>query len=237
VAGTVAACGDGVRDWQEGDRVFGIVGGGGLADRVVIHERHVSRVPDALDAPAAAAVPEACVTAHDTVFSQAGLCTGEKLLVNGANGGDGTAVVQLGVATGARVFASVRAAEAGERLTAFGAQVTGPADFVERLGVEGGAEVILELVGSPNVPGDLQALTTNGRIVVVGTGAGTEVELSLRALMGKRARLMGTVLRARPLEEKAAAVQGFARQAIEAPGKRSVERTISPSSRTYGIET
>jgi NADPH2:quinone reductase len=214
VAGTVVARGNTVRDWQEGDRVFGIVGGGGLADRVVVHERHVARVPDGLDAVAAAAVPEAFVTAHDAVFSQAGLGMGEKLLVNGANGGVGTAAVQLGVAAGARVFANVRATEAGAQLVAFGAQVIGPADFVERLGVDGGADVILELVGSPNVPGDLEALATKGRIVVVGTGAGTEVELSLRDLMGKRARLMGTVLRARPLEEKAAAVQAFARQVV-----------------------
>jgi NADPH:quinone reductase len=214
VAGTVLACGDGVRDWQEGDSVFGIVGGGGLADRVIVHERHVARVPDTLDAPAAAAVPEAFVTAHDAVFSQAGLRMGEKLLVNGANGGVGTAAVQLGVATGARVFASVRATQAGERLADFGAQVIGPGDFVERLTSEGGADVILELVGSPNVPGDLEALATKGRIVIVGTGAGAEVELSLRALMGKRARLMGTVLRARPLEEKAAAVQAFAREVV-----------------------
>lgn len=214
VAGTVAACGNAVRDWEEGDRVFGIVGGGGLADRVVVHERHVTRVPDGLDDAAAAAVPEAFLTAHDAVFSQAGLRMGEKLLVNGANGGVGTAAVQLGVAAGARVFASVRTTQAGERLAAFDAQIVGPADFVERMGSEGGADVILELVGSPNLPGDLEALATKGRIVVVGTGAGTEAALSLRGLMGKRARLMGTVLRARPLEEKAAAVRAFAREVV-----------------------
>jgi NADPH2:quinone reductase len=240
VAGTVGACGNGVRDWQEGDRVFGIVGGGGLADRVVVHERHVTRVPDGLDATAAAAAPEAFVTAHDAVFSQAGLRMGEKLLVNGANGGVGTAAVQLGVAAGARVFASVRATEAGERLAAFGAQVIGPADFVERLGAEGGADVILELVGSPNVPGDLEALVTKGRIVVVGTGAGTEVALSLRALMGKRARLMGTVLRARPLEEKAAAVQAFALEVVPllAAGKLTpvVDRVFSAEQATEAFD-
>jgi NADPH2:quinone reductase len=111
---------------------------------------------------------------------------------------------------------------------------------VERLGAEGGADVILELVGSPNVPGDLEALVTKGRIVVVGTGAGTEVALSLRALMGKRARLMGTVLRARPLEEKAAAVQAFALEVVPllAAGKLTpvVDRVFSAEQVTEAFD-
>jgi NADPH2:quinone reductase len=212
VAGTVIASGDTVRSWKEGDRVFGIVGGGGLADRVVVHERHVTRVPDALDDEAAAAVPEAFLTAHDAIVTQAGLRLGETVLVNGANGGVGTAAVQIASAAGARVCANVRSSEAAERVRALGAAVVGPDGFVERLEAEGGAHVILELVGAPNLAGDLTALAPKGRIVVVGTGAGTEAAFSLRSLMGKRARLVGTVLRARPLEEKAAAVQAFARE-------------------------
>jgi putative PIG3 family NAD(P)H quinone oxidoreductase len=212
VAGTVIACGDAVRNWQKGDRVFGLVGGGGLADRVVVHERHVTRVPDVLDDEAAAAVPEAFLTAHDALVTQGGLHPGETVLVNGANGGVGTAAVQIASAAGARVFANVRSSEAAERLPALGAAVVGPDSFVERLVAEGGADVILELVGAPNIAGDLTALASKGRIVVVGTGAGTEAAVSLRSLMGKRARLMGTVLRARPLEEKGTAVQAFARE-------------------------
>lgn len=212
VAGRVIARGDGVQSWREGDRVFGIVGGGGLADRVVAHERHVTRVPDTLDDEAAAAVPEAFLTAHDAVVTQAGLRLGETVLVNGANGGVGTAAVQIASAAGARVFANVRSSEAAERLLALGAAVVGPDDFAERLEAEGGADVILELVGAPNLAGDLSALAPKGRIVVVGTGAGTEAAFSLRSLMGKRARLMGTVLRTRPLEEKGAAVQAFGRE-------------------------
>jgi NADPH2:quinone reductase len=240
VAGRVIARGDAVRSWREGDRVFGIVGGGGLADRVVAHERHVTREPDALDDEAAAAVPEAFLTAHDAVVTQAGLRLGETVLVNGANGGVGTAAVQIASAAGARVFANVRASEAAERLLALGAAVVGPDGFVERLEAEGGADVILELVGSPNVPGDLEALVTKGRIVVVGTGAGTEVALSLRALMGKRARLMGTVLRARPLEEKAAAVQAFALEVVPllAAGKLTpvVDRVFSAEQATEAFD-
>src|SRR5438477_3091849 len=97
VAGTVVACGDHVTEWREGDRVFGVVGGGGLADRVRVHGRHVARVPDRLSDEQAAAVPEAFITAHDAAFTQAGLRTGERLLVNGANGGVGLAGLQLGV--------------------------------------------------------------------------------------------------------------------------------------------
>ena len=108
VAGIVVAVGAAVTDWQLGDRVFGIVGGGGLADRVAVHERHVARVPDRLSDEQAAAVPEAFITAHDAIFTRAGLVTGETLLVNGANGGVGTAAVQLGLAAGARVLANVR---------------------------------------------------------------------------------------------------------------------------------
>lgn len=212
VAGRVIARGDAVRNWREGDRVFGIVGGGGLADRVVVHERHVTRVPDALDDEPAAAVPEAFLTAHDAVVIQAALRLGETVLINGANGGVGTAAIQIASAAGARVFANVRSSEAAERLLALGAAVVGPDGFVERLEAEGGADVILELVGAPNLAGDLSSLAPKGRIVVVGTGAGTEAAFSLRSLMGKRARLMGTVLRARPLEEKAVAVQAFGRE-------------------------
>jgi NADPH:quinone reductase-like Zn-dependent oxidoreductase len=208
VGGTVVATGDAVLGWQVGDRVFGIVGGGGLADRVVVHERHVARVPDRLSDEQAAAVPEAFITAHDAIFTRAGLVSGETLLVNGANGGVGTAAVQLGLAAGARVLANARDEPARERLAAMGADPVALAD------VDGEADVVLELVGAPNLPGDLLALATKGRIIVVGTGAGVEFDMSLRALMGKRASLMGTVLRARPMEEKGAAVQAFARGVV-----------------------
>ncbi len=208
VGGTVVATGSAVLGWQVGDRVFGIVGGGGLADRVAVHERHVARVPDRLSDEQAAAVPEAFITAHDAMFTRAGLVTGETLLVNGASGGVGTAAVQLGLAAGARVLANARSEAARERLAAMGA------DPVALDDVDGQADVVVELVGAPNLPGDLRALTTRGRIIVVGTGAGAEFDMSLRALMGKRASLMGTVLRARPMEEKGAAVQAFARGVV-----------------------
>jgi NADPH2:quinone reductase len=205
VAGTVIACGEAVTAWRAGDRVFGLVGGGGLSDTVAVHERHVARIPDDLTDREAAAVPEAFITAHDAVFTRAGLALGETLLVNGASGGVGTAAVQLGVAAGARVLANTRSHR--EALTDMGAE---PCVLSEARGVD----VVLELVGAANLTGSLEALALRGRIIVVGTGAGADAELSLRALMGRRASVMGTVLRARSMEEKAAAVQAFARSVV-----------------------
>lgn len=205
VAGTVIACGDAVTAWRAGDRVFGLVGGGGLSDTVAVHERHLARVPDDLTDREAAAVPEAFITAHDAVFTRAALTIGETLLVNGASGGVGTAAVQLGVVAGARVLANARSHR--DELAQMGAE---PCVLSEARGVD----VVLELVGAANLPGSLEALALRGRIIVVGTGAGADAEVSLRALMGRRASLMGTVLRARSMEEKAAAVQAFARSVV-----------------------
>ena len=205
VAGEVVACGEAATDWRPGDRVFGLVGGGGLADTVAVHERHLARVPDALSDRDAAAVPEAFITAHDAVFSRAGLTIGETLLVNGASGGVGTAAVQLGVAAGARVLANARSHR--DRLAELGAEPT-------ELEAARGVDVVLELVGAANLAASLEALALHGRVIVVGTGAGTTTELSLRAVMGKRACIMGTLLRARSLEEKAAAVRAFDRAVV-----------------------
>lgn len=207
VSGTVVAVGENVHEWQAGDRVFGLVGGGGHADRVRVNARHVARVPDALDDQLAAAVPEAFITAHDAVYTQAALRPGERLLVNGANGAVGLAAVQMALATGVRVLANVRSDDAAERLRAMGAEPVALDDARD-------IDVVLELVGAPNFPGDVMALASRGRIVVVSTAAGAKVELSLGALMGKRATVIGTLLRARPLEQKAAAVQAFARQVV-----------------------
>jgi len=214
VAGTVVAAGGGVRGWQVGDRVFGIVGGGGLADRVAVHERHVAAIPDNLADDMAAAVPEAYITAHDAVFGQGGLQLGEVLLVTGANGAVGSAGVRLALVAGARVVASVRSAESARALADEGAVVVSPDQVAERLQALGGANVVLELVGAPNLDADFAALALRGRIIVVGTGAGEAAAVSLRGLMARRATLRGTMLRARPLEEKAMAVRSFTRSVV-----------------------
>src|SRR5437763_2907637 len=205
VAGTVVACGAGVKSWHEGDRVFGLVGGGGLSDTVAADERHVARIPDRLGGPAAAAVPEAFITAHDAVFPRARLAMGETLLVNGATGGVGTAAVQLGAAAGARVLANARSNH--DRLAELGADPVALADAAD-------VDVVLELVGAQNLPASLAALRQLGRVIVVGAASGSDADVSLRTLMAKRGTLMATMLRARPPEEKAAAVQAFARQVV-----------------------
>ena len=207
VCGRVVDRGENVTEWGLGDRVFGIVGGGGLADRVRVNGRHVARVPDRLDEQQAAAVPEAFITAHDAIFAQAGLRSGERLLVNGANGGVGLAVVQLGLAAGVQVLANARSQPARERLAALGAE---PVSLDQAHAVN----VVLELVGAPNILGDLEALATGGRIVLVSTAGGSKMEMPLRALMAKRATIVGTLLRARPIEQKGSAVQAFAREVV-----------------------
>ena len=207
VAGVVAAAGDAVRAWHVGDRVFGLVGGGGLADRVVVHERHVTAVPAGLADDVAAAVPEAYITAHDAVFTQCGLEMGETLLVNGANGAVGSAGVRLGLAAGAQVVANVRSPDTARALAAEGALVVTPDSAADRVAALGGADVILELIGAPNLDFDFSALALKGRIVIVGTTAGQEGGVSLRTNASD-------MLRARPLEEKAAAVQAFARSVV-----------------------
>ena len=213
-AGVVIARGPTARQFELGDRVFGIVGGGGLASRVLVHERHVARVPGNLDAAAAAAVPEVFVTAHDAVCTLGLLRMGELLVVNGANGGVGTAAVQIGAIAGARVLATVRSEDVRDRVAALGAEAIAPDRLAARAQELGGADVVVELVGAPNLDSDFAALATKGRIVIVGTGAGADAGVSLRALMGKRARLIGTVLRSRPLEEKATAVRAFEREVV-----------------------
>jgi NADPH:quinone reductase len=200
LAGEVAQLGPGATRFGEGDRVMGIVGGGGQAELAVVHERQLMPVPQELDWPEAGGLPEVFTTAHDALFTQANLQPGERLLVHGAAGGVGTAGVQLGRMAGARVTATVRNEDLRDAVQELGAhQVLDPEGFEEH----GPFDVVLELVGGPNLPNDVTALNTLGRIVVIGVGAGPKAEVSLLALMGKRATLRASTLRARPLEEKA----------------------------------
>jgi NADPH2:quinone reductase len=210
LAGEVAARGPGAQRFADGDRVMAIVGGGGQAELALVHERVAMPVPDALDWPAAGGFPEVFTTAHDAVFTQAELAPGERLLVHGGAGGVGTAAIQLGRAAGARVTATVRREELRGEVAELGAQAVAPDDFVE----QGPFDVVLELVGAPNLAGNLDALATGGRIAVIGVGGGAKGELNLLGLMGKRARIHGSTLRARPLEEKAATARGVERHVL-----------------------
>jgi NADPH2:quinone reductase len=210
LAGEVAALGPGAERFSVGQRVMAIVGGGGQAELATVHERELMPVPDGLDPVQAGGLPEVFTTAHDAVIAQAGLRSGERLLVHGGAGGVGTAAIQIGRAIGASVTATVRREELREQVAALGAEAIAPEDFAAR----GPFDVILELVGASNLDENMQALAIGGRICVIGVSAGVKAELNLLALMGKRARIHGSTLRARPLEEKALTARRLEREVL-----------------------
>ena len=210
LAGEVVGRGPAAERFEEGDRVCSLVGGGGQAELAVVHERVAMPVPGRLDWPEAGGFAEVFTTAHDALFTQAGLAAGERLLVHGGAGGVGTAAIQLGHAAGASVTATVRRPELRDAVSVLGAEVVDPGDFAEA----GPFDVVLELIGAPNLEGNLQALAIEGRLLVIGVGGGAKAELNLLALMGKRLRLMGSTLRARPLEAKAATARAVERHVL-----------------------
>jgi NADPH:quinone reductase len=209
-AGEVVSVGAGVRRFKDGDRVMAVIGGGAQAELATVHEREAMPVPDGLGWPEAGGLPEVFMTAHDAVFTQAELRPGEHLLVHGGAGGVGTAAIQLARATGARVTATVRNEGLRDAVAEFGADVIDPEGFEER----GPFDVILELVGAPNLPTNVKSLATRGRLVVIGISAGAKGELNLGALMGNGGRVMASTLRSRPLEEKAEAARLLERSVL-----------------------
>jgi NADPH:quinone reductase len=211
LAGEVAAVGPDVHRFRPGDRVMSLVGGGGQAELAVVHERVAMPVPDGLGWAEAGGFPEVVTTAHDALFTQCGLGLGDRLLVHGAAGGVGTAAVQLGAAAGARVVATVRDRDHHRAVAELGAAVVvEPGQFAGH----GPFDVVLELVGAPNFPANLEALAAGGRLMVIGVGAGATVELDLGRLMQRRARVLGSTLRSRPLEAKADAARRVEHQVL-----------------------
>jgi NADPH:quinone reductase-like Zn-dependent oxidoreductase len=210
LAGEVVDAGPDVHHFGLGDRVMAVVGGGAQAELVLVHERMALPVPDAVSWDAAGAFPEAFTTAHDALFTQCQLALGERVLVHGAAGGVGTAAVQLAVAGGARTTATVRRPELRPAVAALGAEAVAIDAFVAR----GPFDVVLELVGGPNMAANLSALATGGRISVIGVGAGASAEIDLRTLMILRSRIVASTLRARPLEAKADAARRLENQVL-----------------------
>ncbi len=210
LAGEVVERGPGAERFRDGERVMGIVGGGGQAELAVVNERILMTVPDEVGWPPAGGFPETFTTAHDALFTQAGLQPGEHLLVHGGAGGVGTAAIQLGTSAGARVTTTVRNPELRGAVGALGAEVIAPEGFAEH----GPFDVILELVGAVNLADNIAALNTKGRIAVIGIGAGATGELNLGLLMSKRGRIHGSMLRARPLEEKALTARAIERSVL-----------------------
>lgn len=217
--GEVEACGERVGLVGPGDRIMGLLGGGGYAEKVVLHERMCVGVPAAMGWDQAAAVPEAFMTAFDALFERGRLASGETVLLNAAGSGVGTAVLQLAAVSGASVIALSRSAEKRRRLAALGADcVVDPGGGSARdeilSAAAGGVDLIVDLLGAASWSLNLEVLAPRGRIVLVGTLTGRRVEVDLSALMRKRAVVIGTVLRSRPLEEKISLSRKFARRVL-----------------------
>jgi putative PIG3 family NAD(P)H quinone oxidoreductase len=215
-AGEVAEVGAAVRYWSPGHRVFGITGGGAQAELVVAHERMLAEIPAKLNFEEAAAIPEVFITAHDALWKQAQLRPSEKVLIHAVGSGVGLAAVQLTRALGAVPSGSSRTGEKIEEAKAFGledgAVTTSGTEAVlelQKRAAPKGFDVVLNAIGAALLPSDLAVLAPKGRIVIAGTVAGYKSELDLRPLLAKRATIIGTVLRSRPIEEKIAATQAF----------------------------
>jgi putative PIG3 family NAD(P)H quinone oxidoreductase len=219
IAGEVDALGPGTERFSVGDRVFGLVGGGGYAEAIVSHERALARIPEGMSFDDAAAVVEAFVTAHDAIVTQAQLRSGEPLLVHAVGSGVGTAAAQLGRALGAFVIGTARTQDKLDRARSLGMDVgilaeNGRFADAVRAAHPDGAAVVLELVGGGYLAEDLRCVQALGRIALVGLMAGVKTELDLGLVLRKRVRILGTVLRARPLEEKILAMRAFETQVV-----------------------
>lgn len=219
LAGTVVALGERATAWQVGDEVMGIVSGGAYAERIAVHERQLMAVPPALGLADAAAVPEVAITAWDALVLQGGLTSGRAALVHAGASGVGTAAVPIAKALGATVVTTTSTAKV-EACRALGADVVvdyTAEDYVEAVwaATDGqGVDVVLDVVGGDYLMRNVKALRTGGTIVQVGVMGGGRTEVDLGALLPKRATLRGTVLRARPIEEKVAVTQRFAREVL-----------------------
>ena len=218
-AGEVEAVGEGVFDVKVGDRVMGITAGGGMAQAIVVHERELVRIPEGLDFVQAAAIPEVFMTAFDALILQGGLGPGKAALLHAAASGIGTAGAQLAHAVGARAFGTLRSPEKLARLEGFGFEalvVAKEKRFEDELRavLPGGADVILDTVGAAYLEQNLDVLAPRGVLVIIGMMGGTRAEVSLNTLLAKRATIRGSVLRSRPLEEKAALARAFEQQVL-----------------------
>jgi putative PIG3 family NAD(P)H quinone oxidoreductase len=222
LAGEIVAVGDGVFAWKPGDRVMAIASGEAQAELTVVHEHMLLRVPEGMSLEDAGAIPEAGVTSHDALFTLGGLRPGWPVLVHAVGSGVSTAAVQIAKAAGATVIGTSRTEEKLERARALGMDhgvLVGKeeprfADEVKRLTGRRGCPLVLDFIGAPYAAENLAALAPGGRIVVIGTMGGAKPTVDLSLLMRARATIVGTVLRPRPLEEKIAASQAFARDVL-----------------------
>jgi NADPH2:quinone reductase len=237
-AGEVAEVGDG-SSFKIGERVFGITAGEAQAEFVKIDQSLLARVPDSLSFTEAGAAPEAFVTAHDAIISQAELAPGETLLIHAAGSGVGLAALQLAKARGNTVIGTSRTSEKLERCREFGLDlgiVVGSTpefagEVIARSGGRG-ASVVLDLVGAAYFKENLKALALKGRLMIVGLTSGSRTEFDLGVALSKRLTLKGTVLRARSAEEKAAATRAFERDVVPLLAKGTIKPNVD---RIFGL--
>ncbi len=222
LAGEVVALGPGAAGWKAGDRVMAIAAGEAQAELAVVHERMLLPVPAGLSVEQAGAVPEAFLTSHDALFTIGGLRPGWPVLIHAVGSGVATAALQLARAAGATTIGTSRTADKLEKARALGLDhgilVTKEeprfADEVRRLTGGRGVPLVLDFVGAAYAAENLAAAGAGGRVVVIGTMGGAKAAVDLSVLMRSRARIEGTVLRPRPLEEKIRATQDFARDVL-----------------------
>jgi NADPH:quinone reductase-like Zn-dependent oxidoreductase len=217
-AGEVDAVGPFVTRWKIGQRVMGLVGGGGQAEYVLLHEGLLIEIPENLDFVQAAAIPEVFITAHDALFTQADLKMGERLLVHAAGSGVATAAIQLARAVGATVYGTSRTASKLELAKKLGLEVglsdTNFAAEIKQLTNDAGVHVVLDFVGASYMQQNLASLAPWGRLVFLATLGGEQANVDLRVVMAKRLQIRGCTLRSRTLDEKLHVTRLFAAQAI-----------------------
>ena len=221
-AGEVAALGPSVNEWREGDRVFGIVGGGSYAEYLVTDAKAAARVPSRLSWVDAGAVPEAFITAHDALVAQAGMTAGESVLIHAVGSGVGLASTQVARAWGAMPYGTARSPEKIARAKTLGLEdgvrvgedVDVIAHAVERWTSGRGIAITMDLVGGAYLGASIRAASLRGRIMLVGTVAGRVGTIPIGMILGKRLTLRGTVLRARSLDEKRVVTAAFARDVV-----------------------
>jgi putative PIG3 family NAD(P)H quinone oxidoreductase len=215
LAGEVEAVGSAVHGFSAGDRVFGLVGGGGYAEKALLHSQMAMRIPEAWGFETAAAVPEVYFTANETLFTLGELTQGETVLIHAGASGVGTAGLQMAKQAGARVFITAGSAEKIARCTELGADAGinyQEEDFAERvmaLTDKAGVELVQDFIGAAYWDRNLRCLKVAGRMVMVGLMGGIKVEANLNVIMGKRLRIMGSVMRSQPLQNKIAITRRF----------------------------
>jgi len=243
-AGVVSSIGSKVTRWRAGDRIMGIVGGGAFAQKLVAHEREAVPIPPGMTLSDAAALPEAFFTAFDALVLQGSLRSGERVLIHAVGSGVGTAAAQIAAAIGAQVLGTSRSPAKLERAKQLGLShpiVADPAaphfaPKVKEATGGSGVDVALDLVGGDYLAETLASLGSGARVLLVGLMGGAAATIELRVLLAKRIRLIGTVLRSRPIEEKILLARAFERQVLPlfaAQRLRPVVDSVFPAERVH----